>query len=244
MFLLKPEKGAVRNKKRKGCGTGSGHGKTSTKGHKGQRARSGGGVRIGFEGGQMPLYRRLAKRGFKNFQFKKNYQCINVEQLNYFEDNANVNKQLLKDKRLIDNEKSLVKILGNGNLEKQLNIEADAFSKSAIKKIEAKGGKVTLLNIVKDDNEQAKKSKKSEEKKEKQVTAKQEKSKETKQVKGKNQKDKKPKKEKEVSKKSEKSVTEEKKSIKPQKGEVEKDVKQKSDKKAEEKDDKQKKDIE
>lgn len=141
---LYPAEGSTKKVKRVGRGTGSGHGKTSTRGHKGQNARSGGGVRPGFEGGQMPLYRRLPKRGFTNI-FKKVYEVINVEQLNVFEDNSKITPELLIEKGIIKNVKDGVKILGNGELKVKLDVSAHAFSKSAIEKIEAAGGRAEVI---------------------------------------------------------------------------------------------------
>ena len=130
--------------KRKGRGQGSGLGKTSGRGHKGQNARSGGGVRLGFEGGQMPLYRRLPKRGFTNIWGTK-YTTINVSELNRFEDGQEVTVELLKEKGIVKQVKDGVKILGNGKLEKKLTVKANKFSKTAIEKIESAGGKAEVL---------------------------------------------------------------------------------------------------
>lgn len=144
--LLKPPRNSVKKRNRVGRGPGSGNGKTSGKGHRGQNSRKGGGVRLGFEGGQTPLYRRLPKRGFKNFYFKKNYNEINVYVLNQFENGAVVNKEALDKIGLIPLSRNGVKILGNGDLKKKLEVHADVFSKSAIEKIEKAGGKVVQLN--------------------------------------------------------------------------------------------------
>ena len=131
--------------KRLGRGIGSGLGKTSGKGHKGQNARSGGGVRPGFEGGQMPLTRRLPQRGFNN-QFKKVFSVVNVEDLNRLEDNTVVTVEVLKDMNIISKiEPAGLKVLGNGNLTKVLQVKAAKFSKSAVEKIEKAGGKVEVL---------------------------------------------------------------------------------------------------
>ncbi len=139
---LKPAKGAVKPKRRLGRGTATGQGKTSGRGQKGQWSRSGGGVRVGFEGGQMPLARRLPKRGFTNI-FRKEYSIVNVETLNRFEAGTVVDAELLKSSRVISKiEKDGVKILGNGNLEKALTIKAAKFTASAKEKIENAGGKV------------------------------------------------------------------------------------------------------
>lgn len=141
---LRPAEGAVKDKKRLGRGTGSGLGKTSGRGHKGQGARSGGGVRVGFEGGQMPLARRLPKRGFTNI-FKKQYTLVNVETLNRFENGTEITPELLKKAGIVKNMLDGVKILGNGNIEKNLTVKAHKFTKSAQEKIEAAGGKVEVI---------------------------------------------------------------------------------------------------
>ncbi|EJO5348495.1 50S ribosomal protein L15 [Clostridium botulinum] len=141
---LKAAEGANKAPKRVGRGTGSGLGKTSGRGQDGQNSRSGGGVRPGFEGGQMPLYRRLPKRGFKNI-FAKEYAAINLDRLNCFEDGTVVTPELLVEKRVVRKVKDGIKILGNGNIEKKLTVKAAKFSKSAIEKIEAAGGKVEVI---------------------------------------------------------------------------------------------------
>lgn len=142
---LRPAKGAVRDTKRRGRGTGTGLGKTGGRGSKGQNARSGGGVRPGFEGGQMPIIRRLPKRGFTNI-FKKQFNIINIEDLNVFENGTIVTAELLIEAGMIKKfEKDGVKILGDGNLEKSLTIKANKFTKSAVEKIEAAGGKVEVI---------------------------------------------------------------------------------------------------
>ncbi|AVP64340.1 50S ribosomal protein L15 [Clostridium botulinum] len=141
---LKAAEGANKASKRVGRGTGSGLGKTSGRGQNGQNSRSGGGVRPGFEGGQMPLYRRLPKRGFKNI-FAKEYAAINLDRLNCFEDGTVVTPELLVEKKVVKKVKDGVKILGNGNIEKKLTVKAAKFSKSAIEKIEAAGGKVEVI---------------------------------------------------------------------------------------------------
>lgn len=137
---LKPAEGSKFTRKRVGRGIGSGTGKTSGKGHKGQNARSGGGVRPGFEGGQMPLYRRLPKRGFNNI-FAKHYVSINVEELNKFEDGAEVTNEALIEKGIIKKALDGVKILGRGELTKKLNVKVAKYSESAKEKIEKAGGK-------------------------------------------------------------------------------------------------------
>ena len=141
---LSPAPGSRRVKQRVGRGIGSGLGKTCGRGHKGQKARSGGGTRIGFEGGQMPLYRRLPKRGFKNI-FAKEYSEVNVEQLNRFEDNAVVDPVALVEAGILKNVLDGVRILGNGELTKALTVRAQGFTKGAQQKIEAAGGKVEVI---------------------------------------------------------------------------------------------------
>ena len=142
---LRPSEGAFKTSKRLGRGTGSGLGKTSGKGHKGQNARSGGGVRPGFEGGQLPLFRRLPKRGFSNAMFKVEYATINVSDLEKFEDGAVVTPELLKEMGMLKKQLAGVKVLGNGELTKKLTVKANKFSKSAIEKIEAIGGKAEVI---------------------------------------------------------------------------------------------------
>ncbi|MEA3328312.1 MAG: 50S ribosomal protein L15 [Candidatus Omnitrophota bacterium] len=134
-----------KKKKRRGRGIGSGHGKTSCRGHKGQKARSGGGVRPGFEGGQMPLSRRIPKRGFCS-QFKKHYQLINLDQLEGLDKNSVVTPDSLKECKSIKKIDQNIKILGGGGLSKPLTVKAHAFSKNAKEKIEKAGGKIILLN--------------------------------------------------------------------------------------------------
>ena len=129
---------------RKGRGIGSGNGKTAGKGHKGQNARSGGGVALGFEGGQMPLWRRLPKRGFKNVN-RVNYATVNVGDLNRFNDGAVVNPAMLKEAGLLGKELDGVKVLGKGKLEKKLTVQANAFSKTAEEAITAAGGKAEVI---------------------------------------------------------------------------------------------------
>ncbi len=138
---LSPAQGSAKAAYRKGRGAGSGNGKTAGKGHKGQNARSGGGVRVGFEGGQLPLYRKLPKRGFKN-RFAVNYSIVNVAALNRFEDGAIVDIEALKAAKLVRKELDGVKILGNGELTKKLTVKATVFSATAKEKIEAAGGKI------------------------------------------------------------------------------------------------------
>ncbi|SDZ18262.1 50S ribosomal protein L15 [Tindallia californiensis] len=142
---LKPAAGAVTKPKRKGRGTGSGLGKSAGRGGDGQRSRSGGGVRPGFEGGQMPLARRIPKRGFTNI-FKKQYNLINIDDLNVFDDNTEITAELLKEKGLIKKiEKNGLKILGDGELTKKLTVKATKFTKSAADKIESAGGKAEVI---------------------------------------------------------------------------------------------------
>ena len=144
LFNLSPVPGSTKAGKRKGRGAGSGNGKTGGRGHKGQKARSGGGVRIGFEGGQMPLARRLPKRGFNNI-FAKRLNAVNVSALNAFEDGTTVNLQSLLDAGILSDCKYGVKILGNGELSRKLTVQATAFSASAKEKIEAAGGKAEVI---------------------------------------------------------------------------------------------------
>ena len=140
---LAPTEGSVTPAWRKGRGAGSGNGKTAGKGHKGQNARSGGGVRPGFEGGQIPLYRRLPKRGFNN-KFAAEYAVINVDKLNAFENGETVNAEALINKGIIRKAYDGVKVLGGGELTKKLNVEAKIFSASAAEKIKAAGGKTEV----------------------------------------------------------------------------------------------------
>ncbi|MBQ7572915.1 MAG: 50S ribosomal protein L15 [Clostridia bacterium] len=141
---LQPAVGSKFSAKRVGRGIGSGTGKTSGKGHKGQNARSGGGVRPGFEGGQMPLYRRLPKRGFNNI-FAKQYVAINVEDLNKLEDGTEVTAQVLKENGIISKTLDGVKILGRGELTKKLSVKVAKYSASAKEKIEKAGGKAEVI---------------------------------------------------------------------------------------------------
>lgn len=136
---------AKQSKKRVGRGPGSGLGKTCGRGQKGQKARSGGSINPVFEGGQLPLFRRLPKRGFSNQRFRKEYCVINVEDLNKFENNTVVTPTLLKEKGLINKELSGVKVLGNGKLEKKLTIQAHKFSDSALEKIKESGSKAEVI---------------------------------------------------------------------------------------------------
>ncbi|WP_028988529.1 50S ribosomal protein L15 [Thermicanus aegyptius] len=141
---LKPAEGSKHARKRVGRGIGSGLGKTAGKGHKGQKARSGGGVRPGFEGGQLPLTRRLPKRGFKN-PFRKEYTYVNVEELNRFTEGTEVDPALLIETGIVKNVRDGIKILGDGELTVKLSVKAHKFSKSAVEKIEALGGKAEVI---------------------------------------------------------------------------------------------------
>ena len=142
---LSPAPGSNKDVFRKGRGHGSGNGKTAGKGHKGQNARSGGGVRPGFEGGQIPMYRRIPKHGFSNYLFKKEYATINVEQLDKYEDGAVISLETLMADGVIRKELNGLKILGNGNITKKLTVQATVFSASAKEKIEAAGGKAEVI---------------------------------------------------------------------------------------------------
>lgn len=141
---LSPAVGSTKTSKRVGRGPGSGTGKTAGKGHKGQNARSGGGVRIGFEGGQMPLQRRIPKRGFNNI-FAAKYAAINVKSLESFENGAVVDFEALKSAGIVKKAFDGIKVLGNGSLTKKLTVKATAFSESAKQKIEAAGGKAEVI---------------------------------------------------------------------------------------------------
>lgn len=143
---LSPAPNSTHRAKRVGRGVGSGLGKTSGRGQKGQNSRSGGGVRIGFEGGQMPLIRRLPRRGFNNNEFKKQYSIVNVCDLEKLDDGAVVDIALLKDKGIVGKvEKYGLKVLGNGELTKKLTVKAAVFTKTAQEKIEKAGGKIEVL---------------------------------------------------------------------------------------------------
>lgn len=144
---LKPRPGAKHRVKRLGIGESSGHGKTSGKGHKGQKARSGGSIRLGFEGGQMPLIRRLPKRGFNNARFHKNYAIINLEALNAFEAGTVINEEMLRESKLIRGNVVGLKVLGGGEIKHALKIEAHKVSAAAREKIEGAGGSVTLREV-------------------------------------------------------------------------------------------------
>ncbi|MBQ3423961.1 MAG: 50S ribosomal protein L15 [Oscillospiraceae bacterium] len=146
MFMneLSPAEGSTQVAKRKGRGIGTGNGKTGGRGHKGQKARSGGGVRIGFEGGQMPLARRIPKRGFHNI-FAKPLESVNISALNVFEDGAEVDANILLAEGILSKCVNGVKILGNGEITKKLTVKASAFSAGAKEKIEAAGGKAEVV---------------------------------------------------------------------------------------------------
>ncbi len=142
---LSYNKGSIKSVKRVGRGTSSGHGKTSGRGQNGQNSRSGGGVRLGFEGGQNPLFRRVPKRGFNNYNFQTKYAVINVSDLNRFEDGAVVTPEILKEIGLVKKQLDGIKVLGNGTLEKKLTVKASVFSKTAKEKIEKTGGKAEVI---------------------------------------------------------------------------------------------------
>ena len=141
---LKPAEGSRKVRNRVGRGTSSGNGKTSGRGQKGQKARSGGGTRLGFEGGQTPLFQRLPKRGFTNIN-RKDYAIVNLDTLNRFEDGTEVNPALLVETGVIKNEKSGIKVLGNGNIDRKLTVKAHKFSNAAKEEIEAAGGTVEVI---------------------------------------------------------------------------------------------------
>ena len=142
---LSPQEGSVKERFRKGRGAGSGNGKTAGKGHKGQNARSGGGVRPGFEGGQLPLYRKLPKRGFNNYRFGKEYAIVNVQDLNKFENGCEVDAAALLSAGVISKALDGIKVLGEGEITKKLTVKAAVFSASAKEKIEAVGGKTEVV---------------------------------------------------------------------------------------------------
>ena len=142
---LKYTTGSVKNIKRVGRGTSSGHGKTSGRGQKGQNSRSGGGVRVGFEGGQNPLVFRIAKRGFNNYEFATRYAVINISDLEKFNDGAEVTPELLKEMGIVKKLEDGLKVLGNGELTKKLTVKAHKFSKVAKEKIENAGGKAEVI---------------------------------------------------------------------------------------------------
>lgn len=141
---LKPSEGSRKVRNRVGRGTSSGNGKTSGRGQKGQKSRSGGGVRLGFEGGQTPLFRRMPKRGFKNIN-SKDYALVNLDVLNRFEDGAEVTPEALVEAKIVKDVKSGIKVLGNGELTKKLTVKASKFSKTAEEAITSKGGSIEVL---------------------------------------------------------------------------------------------------
>lgn len=141
---LTPATGSRHTRKRVGRGMASGHGKTSGRGHKGQNSRSGGGVRLGFEGGQNPLYIRLPKRGFTNVN-RKEYAIINLKQLEKFEDGAEVTPQVLIESGMVSNPRDGIKILGNGDISVKLTVKANKFSQTAVEKIKAAGGTTEVI---------------------------------------------------------------------------------------------------
>jgi large subunit ribosomal protein L15 len=145
---LRPRPGSRHRVKRLGCGESSGHGKTSGKGHKGQKARSGGSIRLGFEGGQMPLIRRLPKRGFNNAAFHKTYAVVNLTDLNEFKAGSVVNEKSLRDAKLVRGNVAGIKILGDGELKHALKIEVDKVSAGAREKIDKAGGTIELRKPV------------------------------------------------------------------------------------------------
>ncbi len=146
---LHPRPGAKHRRKRLGQGESSGHGKTSGRGGKGQTARSGSSIRIGFEGGQMPLIRRLPKRGFNNARFATRYLPVNIEDLNQFEEGARVDEAALRKAGLANGHADGIKILGDGELTRKLNVSAHAFSKQAKAKIESRGGTCEIIQVQK-----------------------------------------------------------------------------------------------
>ena len=145
LHKLSPAEGSVKEGFRKGRGAGSGNGKTAGKGHKGQNARSGGGVRPGFEGGQLPLYRKLPKRGFNNYRFGKQYTIVNVDELNRFEEGAVVDADALLAAGVVSKVLDGIKVLGEGELTKKLTVKASVFSAQAKEKIEAVGGTAEVV---------------------------------------------------------------------------------------------------
>lgn len=142
---LRPQEGSKKSRKRVGRGDSSGHGTTACRGANGQNSRSGGGVRPGFEGGQMPLFRRIPKRGFSNKRFAKNFAIVNLSTLNEFEAGTEITPELLIQTRVINKIECGIKILGDGELDKSLTVKAHKFTKSAAEKIQAAGGKVEVI---------------------------------------------------------------------------------------------------
>jgi large subunit ribosomal protein L15 len=152
---LRRRPGSRHRVKRLGCGESSGHGKTSGKGNKGQKARSGGSIRLGFEGGQMPLIRRLPKRGFNNAAFQKRYAIVNVSDLNAFEAGTSINEKVLRESNLVRGHFGGIKILGDGELQHSLNVQVHKISTVAREKIEKAGGKITLVESNRIEKTQA-----------------------------------------------------------------------------------------
>src|SRR5438445_12664341 len=177
---LKPRPGAKHRRKRLGQGESSGHGKTSGRGGKGQTARSGSSIRIGFEGGQMPLIRRLPKRGFNNAAFHKEFAIVNLSDLNEFKAGTVVNEELLRESKLVRGDVAGIKILGDGELKHALKIEADKVSESAKAKIEKAGGTITMrepaarkpIDVAEDVDQKAKSAEAATKSKKKSTTAK------------------------------------------------------------------------
>jgi large subunit ribosomal protein L15 len=157
---IKRPKGAIKNKRRVGRGLGSGRGTTAGKGNKGQNSRSGGGTRPGFEGGQMPLFRRIARRGFSNYPFKVTYTAVNIDDLQIFNDGDKVTKEILVEKGIIKRRAGFVKLLGRGEINKKINIELDKASTSAKEKISKAGGTIIELKTPKPIKKKLKKGKK------------------------------------------------------------------------------------
>jgi large subunit ribosomal protein L15 len=158
-LLIKRPNGATKNRRRVGRGLGSGRGTTAGKGNKGQNARSGGGVRPGFEGGQMPLFRRIARRGFSNYPFKIRYTAVNLDDLQMFGDGDKVTKDILVSKGILKKRCGLVKLLGRGEITKKITVEIDKASASAKEKISKAGGSVTELKTPKPILKKLKKAK-------------------------------------------------------------------------------------
>lgn len=157
-FTLKAPRGANKKKRIIGRGSSSGRGTTAGRGNKGQQARSGGRTYVGFEGGQMPLYRRIARRGFTNYWFKKHYECFNLDTLDAkFQDGETVSKETLLEKNMLNKSNTLVKVLGNGDISKKLTIKVDKVSANAKTKIESAGG--TVVEVESEQNKNAPKDK-------------------------------------------------------------------------------------
>ena len=159
MESLKPAIGSIKNKKRVGRGPGSGIGKTCTRGHKGQKSRKGGTIRLGFEGGQTPLYRRLPKKGFKNSKFARKYKEVNLFMLDTFKDGSVINIDDYIKHGMLNSKKGKIKILGSGELTKKLEVYADKFTKGAKEKIEKAGGKINIIEQQKPEKQKIKEQK-------------------------------------------------------------------------------------